>query len=1073
MLRVYQSNQQEQLAELFADILRRAPLPPLQTEQLIVHSHTTSHWLSLQLADRLGICANVRFSFPAAFIWRLFGAVLPQIPAQSHYESPVLRWRIMALLRELQDTPPFAPVRASLADDGGADEQCFQLATRLGELFNRYLIYRPDWVEQWSRNPGQHWQDILWQRLTQQPGGDIHWGTMRRHFLRLLRSKEFPLSALPPRVTLFGMPELSPGYLEVLAALGKRLEVHLFVCNPCRQYWGDVVPRKVVLRQEEAAQAQPGELYFETGNRLLASLGRQGRDFLDGLLQYPAEEQEKFVSPGRDSRLHRLQTDILELREYSPDRDAAAATAAEQDDSIQIHVCHNPVREIEVLHDRLLHLFATRPQLNPSEVTVLIPQLEEYAPLVEGVFAAAQEDLAIPFSIAGWRVRHRQQAADTILRLLDLPEGRFGVREILALLECPDISARFGMEDSLNMILSWLRDSGIRWGWDALDRERLQLPRDGVNTWQAGLDSLLLGYALPDEQTTPAAGVSLPPSIEGEKAAIAGRLYDVTARLAELREQLRQERDASQWCAALLALGRDFLGEEARQILDSAARTLQDTCSRAAYESPLSVATVRSFVAQFLAERFSSESGSGVHFRPMASLQSTPCKLLCLVGMNDGAFPKAEHRQHFDRMGEAPRRRGDPDRRAADRYLFLECILSARELLYISYTGRTPRDNSPRPPSILVRELIDALEGTPEEGGGSLPEFEHPLQPFSRRYFQGEEQFFSYARAFCPATPAPESKAADKAADAALPLLHISLSEPSRESRSLSLDELLQFFRNPTRFLLRRRLGLQLVEEQTLPPEHTPFHPEGLEAYTLRARLLEDTLADPSRDTTQSLRAQGVLPPGQAGSVQLEQARGQLAPLLREVRHLLATPPEEPLELLLEFPDQLQLGGRIGGLRNGSLGLWNANRITPKQRLTLEIQHLVLCCVAPAGLGDSVLLGYSKDRPQGYERLRLPVVGQQQARQRLQQLLHLYQQGLRQPLHFFPKSSYAYAEGLPKGEESALGKAHKCWQGDGFSVLPGEKNDPYFHFVFHDAAVLDEEFRTLACQLFHSGEPAP
>ncbi|MCO6063209.1 exodeoxyribonuclease V subunit gamma, partial [Pseudomonas sp. MOB-449] len=64
--------------------------------------------------------------------------------------------------------------------------------------------------------------------------------------------------------------------------------------------------------------------------------------------------------------------------------------------------------------------------------------------------------------------------------------------------------------------------------------------------------------------------------------------------------------------------------------------------------------------------------------------------------------------------------------------------------------GRSIRDNSERPPSVLVGQLRDHLGNAwTLAGEGDLLHAlttEHPLQPFSRRYFGDDPALFSYAR---------------------------------------------------------------------------------------------------------------------------------------------------------------------------------------------------------------------------------------------------------------------------------------------------------------------------------------
>ncbi|RPI04232.1 MAG: exodeoxyribonuclease V subunit gamma, partial [Zetaproteobacteria bacterium] len=550
MLILHQGNRLERLADDLAEVLRTPVMPALAPEIVAVQSNGMARWLRMRLADRLGIAANLHFPLPSTLIWQLFGRLLPDVPDRSPYDREVLVWRLMAMLPALDGAGPFAPLRAYLAD-AEDDLRRHQLASRIADLFDQYLVFRPDWILDWERGGGDTWHAPLWRELVESVGGS-HRVRVQERVLAALAATPVPGSVLPTRLSLFGIPTLPPSQLAVFARLAEALEVHLFLLNPCRQFWAEIRSEREIARR--VTDRDPRELYFETGNSLLASCGTQGRDFLGLVLDCDPHEAGAFEEPGEDTLLHCLQTDILHLQnrgEHGVPRNPIRS----DDRSVQIHSCHSPMREVEVLYDHLLALFEADPALEPGDVAVMTPDIEAYAPFVEAVFGTAEPDRRIPFSIADRRQRAESPVATAFFSLLEIVESRFGADQVLGLLEIEPVRRRFGIaEADVAQIRDWVRETGVRWGVDGESRAALDLPATSEHTWRAGLDRLLLGYALPARGRRLFAGILPYDEVEGAPSRVLGLLCSFAEALFAARDGLARRRPISEWADALLNL---------------------------------------------------------------------------------------------------------------------------------------------------------------------------------------------------------------------------------------------------------------------------------------------------------------------------------------------------------------------------------------------------------------------------------------------------------------------------------------------------------------------------------------
>ena len=328
MLYTYYSNRQENLADQLAEIVRRPLASPLDEEVIVVQSNGMARWLSLHLAERLGIAAHIRFPYPAAFIWEIYQTVLGDVPDVSPYDPAVLTWRLLDLFSQLEDSERFAPVHTYLKD--GDAVRRYELAWRLADNYDQYLVYRSDWILRWESGLDDHWQAELWRRLVAR--GGQHRLHVRKRFFDKLNAETAAKVALPQRVLLFGMSAMPPVYLEILAHLGQFIDIHLFINNPSQVFWGDIVAERDIARL--GVDTDPEALYLEVGNSLLASLGKQGRDFIDMIQAYSAQDAEGYEESEGGSLLAMLQSDVLNLRDRGKN-DVPTAPVAARDRSLQ------------------------------------------------------------------------------------------------------------------------------------------------------------------------------------------------------------------------------------------------------------------------------------------------------------------------------------------------------------------------------------------------------------------------------------------------------------------------------------------------------------------------------------------------------------------------------------------------------------------------------------------------------------------------------------------------------------------------------------------------------------------
>ncbi|WP_447826027.1 exodeoxyribonuclease V subunit gamma [Aeromonas salmonicida] len=1119
MFTLYHSNQLDLLKELLVNHIRQAPLAhPFEQEQILVQSPGMAQWLKLELAKAFGIAANIEFPLPASFIWEMFTRVLADVPRQSPYNKGAMSWQLMTILPALLSRPAFAPLAAYL---GGGDEEepvqepeqvrLWQLCQKVADLFDQYLVYRPDWIARWEEGEGlvgtgsqdlagvsgQDWQPELWRELVARtlalsPSG-YHRANLYEEFIHeLQRTRDLP-GKLPQRVFVFGISALPPRYVEALLALGSRpeVEVHLFVTNPCRYYWGDLLDRKTLARLEN--KLKPGtdlDTLQGPANPLLASMGKLGRDYLHQLMELEVPQIEAFVdideldAKGNTSLLRAIQKDVLELGsrgegQFDLDSSHHKSPIDPADGSLQIHACHGPMRELEVLHDRLLELFERDPSLTPKDVVVMMPDVNSYGPYIQAVFGKEKNGARgqIPFAVSDRAASQESPLLQSFLALLHLPSARLGAGELLAILEVPAVLRRFELDDDeFNQLRVWVQETGIRWGLDDAYPERFELPRMSGNSWLFGLRRMLLGFAMGDGE--PVAGMSfcadhgagqqgavasiLPyAEIEGQQGLALGKLAWFVDSLAEFLPRLQREQSLPEWSACLLdLLDRFYLADEEEerllQLIRSQLADWQTQLGEARFDQPITADLLQDYLGKVLGESRSSQRflAGQVNFCTLMPMRSIPFKQVCLLGMNDGVYPRTLAPMGFDLMAVASRR-GDRSRRDDDRYLFLEALLSAQQGLYISYQGFSAQDNSDKVPSVLLAELIDYVrQGFVLAGDEALDDetsgerllkhlvVEHPLTPYSRSYFypEAESRLFTYAADWLPALNPMRGAANFQSGELPLP------PEWGRE-QGLELAELLRFYRQPAKYFLNRRLKVWFELNEANIEDSEPFELDGLQHYQLKALLLDSHLAQgDSAIRRERLQLTGLLPQGWFGSLLLDDLDAEMGKLAERLRPWVSEKQAVEIDISLA---QGQLQGWID-TQKGRLLVVKPGSFNGKDLLLGWIQHL--CLSLSDAPGDTLLFDAKQS-------LRLPKLSADEARPKLAALVALWAQGMKRPLPFFPNTAWDWLKAMEKepdkpdaADKAALTRFNGGW------MVTGEGQDVYVARCFPelDEAVLSQ-----------------
>ena len=1100
------------LENLCADLAERMNTPCgksiLTPETVIVQSRGMERYLRLELAKIQGVSANMEFPFPQKFASEYVFKPLLNGKKENALDLGVFTWDIFKVLPELaENDDDFKPLRSYLTDDPSRIKT-FQLSQRIANLFEQYIVFRPDIVRKWSfnnnpfkDNPHSRWQAKLWHKVVPYYNG-FHFADLYWHFLKCtypdmygetsLKEPDFEELKKVKRIFLFGFSAMAPIFLDLFFAVSQYIDVYFYYLNPCEAEWQyDLSERaKLYLQMVEKADCQL-DIELDAGNELLSSMGGQGREFF-GLLASTDEESKALFDDCYDTKtlLRKIQRDI-QLGE-SPEKEDILS----DDHSIQVHSCHTPMREVEVLFENLSAMFQNDPTLLPKDILVLTPDINTYSPYIEAVFKSRADDdpRRCFISLADRSQAGASLEAETFLNILKITRSRFKASEVLSILETPAVAEAFGMDEKMvTIVRQWIIDAKIFWGVDGEFREETVGINFSEQSWRQGIERILAGFAFGSEagdagKTFAVGEEDILPfhCCEGGSALLFGKLVEFLENLFTLRTQLKSDSDIEEgafsvqwWDKILDGVIDKFFPESddfARQtaLLREAVKTTLDSVAESEYDGEISFEIIYDEISGFFKKARVSGGflRGGITFCEARPLRSIPSRVVCLLGLDEKSFPRKEKHLSFDLMTYKPRL-GDRSARKDDRYLFLETLLSARDCFYVSYVGQGIKDNEPRLPSVVLCELLDYIEDHYSLNKDSLTTL-HPLHSFSWKYFIDESAKDSYAAKL--GIKIPDKLISYSAEDKELAKLRFEefkankfvaneLREIPEELYCIDLDDLCDFFSNPAKYFLEKCLQVNpRIWDLPDMADCESFEIEsGLERYKLAESIVkkylpewDDFEKDELRKVLQKrFHAEGVLPVKAWGDIEFDKFFEDFLPFAEKLSPVISQPVESVTKEH-SFDNGILLQARFDDLyiEDGEKKQiqFKYSNIKDKAKYLIRASLYELAArameVVPTN-GELKLIGRDGEE-------KFDSQSSNAAKAKLDKLTNIYLEGLKKPLEFFPNTSLAYVK---KGDiKSALKKWESSRNYSTGAVMPGEGDDAYISCCFGKKLDVSEEF---------------
>ncbi|HUA03450.1 MAG TPA: exodeoxyribonuclease V subunit gamma [Solirubrobacteraceae bacterium] len=1101
MLHVHRAERADRLADGLADTLLEPLEDPFAPDVVAVPTRGIERWLVQRLSTRLGItdgrkdgvCANVEFPFPGRMILGALAAATGVDPENDPWLAERSVWPLLDVVDECLDEPWLATLAQHLEGARGGAEvptRRFAVVRHIADLFDRYAVHRPEMVRDWIAGAdrlGDDWQPELWRRLRARIGAP---SPAERLATACERIREDPsVLDLPPRLSLFGLTRMPRSYLEVLAAIAATRDVHAFVLHPSPSLWRGVEQAlhdgpAIVDRDDDRTAHLPV-------NRLLASWGRDVRELQLVIASTGVGVDHHHGLPDREPQtlLESIQNDIREDRQPPgpplPGEPDERRRLHPDDRSVQVHACHGRARQVEVLRDAVLHLLEDDPTLEPRDVIVMCPDIDTFAPLIQATFGAGraasaddddEEDDAgsgrerlpdLRVRLADRSLRQTNPVLGVVSQLLALADQRATASQLLDLAAREPVRRRFGFDDDdLSRMQDWVAASGIRWGFDAAHREPFKLGSVNANTWRRGIDRMLVGVAMTEEDRPLLGGVLPLDDVDSGAIDLAGRFAEFVDRARDAADALADPKPIARWTAAIAHAADSLTAtsdrdswqrrELQRLLTDVDDESLDETGSTGA---TLELADVRVLLSDRLRGRPTRANFRTGHLTvcTLVPMRSVPHRVVCILGLDDGEFPRRARRDGDDLMLAEPHV-GDRDPRAEDRQMLLDALLAATERLIVTYTSNDERTNLPRPPAVPVGELLDIVERTASRDKGPARDqvvTHHPLQPFDPRNFTPGRLVPRRPWGFDPQALAGANALSGERRPRA-PFLAGPL--PPRDDALVELTSLIRFVEHPTRALLRDRLGISVSEFYDEVEDSMPVELDALETWGVGQRLLDGVLTGAELKACMRAEiARGALPPGELARPALARIGAVVERLADAAKSLGADEAPGSLDVNIALPDGRTLAGTVTGVCGDTVRAISYSRVRPRDRLRAWVRLLALSAARPERAFESVVIGRARADARWADvtvaRIA-PLADDAPSRQRiatdqLTLLLDLYERGMCEPLPIACDTSAAYAQAVASGEDGPAA-AREAWE----TVFRFDKEDRQpEHVLVHGDAV--------------------
>lgn len=1032
MIRIYKSNDLKKLSSSLSNHLDEYPMKdPFLKPVIVVPNLDTARWLKLRIAEERNFAGNIRFMLPAEWQWNQIRRLFPELPGKLPSDLEPMKWAIFEILQDLSILCKFPSLKRFIYSQPAErrDEAILQISKQLSSVYDQYLVYRPEMILRWqsgnTASGDEKWQADLWNILNKRwkilHSNDLglNKAELFHTFLNAVRNNELQEENVPVRFFNIGL--IARPIVELMEQSGRGCDLFIYLIMPA--------PDK-----------------SDVDHQLINAFGHESKA-VSQLYDIPDSEiYEEFMTPDGKDELTEIRRSIV-----SQNDEFILKPTGNRIRGIEIHSCHSRLREIETLHNVLLNLFESDEKFHPDDVLVVTPDPEAYKSEVHAVFGSPEEGLpAIPYHIGPGIRSGEFSLLRAFILLLSLPDSRFTFSEIMNFFLMKPVRERFDLSETEGLqVKRWMEENYVVWGLDSSHRTFLGQPPETIQTWQAALKRGWLGQWMATEVGEVVNDVLLYSEI---KTVSDQRIWAAFSKFLYLLEKagnyVKQRKSSKDWCEWIHQLVKVFFSEAAvqsaeGQLIYRLTDQLNENLLLANLNTDLPFPIIRNEINSTLEK--SKSTGAiftrGVTFSSMVPVRSIPFKMIALIGINEAVFPRKLSAPDFDLMVQNPDS-VDRNRKNEDRNLFLESIMAANKIHYCSYIGQSSVDNETIPPSPILSEWINFLSKRSGLEASVLVDKE-PISLFSASGYENGSNFS--ALGYKTAKNIIESGASHSGL-----IINGFLPEPEY-SGLITLSELIGFYSNSVKYFLKNRFE---IRSGGLEEEKEEFRMNHLDRHLLFERIFEWNLQGKPDELLQSVLIQsGLLPAGWTGIRDYMHIKKSVLDSMEIIQQHSFSPVFDRSEISLTF-DPYTLEGTVLSYSDTLFLDINYSSFSGKVLIQSWIKHLAITASAAESSNDSYLICEPKKGDPKLIRFQPP----ENPILHLTEMIKIFQDGLKAPHYFFPKTLYEYERLNIKDPGNAYNKAKKTFEGNDSNFSYPERDDLSTLLLLGEDASFTEEF---------------
>ncbi|MFN1833924.1 exodeoxyribonuclease V subunit gamma [Balneola sp. MJW-20] len=988
MLNIFSASDLDVLFDQFISDIKY-PEDPMEPVWIIIQNKETQEWLNLRVSEVHGIAANIKYILPSELLWNLYRAKDQSLKSELPSDKNSMVWAIHQILQNNKGLIPF------IDRSDAPESKLLDISIQVADVFDLYQNYRPEMLEDWLQGksvPDLHaWQVEIWKKLQVIWEHEDQWKIIPRRseaFIELINwsRKGILDNNLPSDIYVFGISHTSKPQMDLFAELAGRINLNLYAF----EVLSDSVGVHSLISKWTKVKKDQLDYLYERAKSIKSEISIK-------------KTQEKIELPG----------------------------------NIHIHSCHSPERETEVLKNDILRCLEDDRSLDLEDILILVPDPEIYAPLIKGIFTDAERGKHL--SVSDMTLSGQPEPSDSIELLLKLLKSDFKSGWISELFMDPLLKKRFGLtEDEVFRLEKWISDNNVFHG--------LGHSFNTPYSWKKGLSQMMLGFIMEPADLTIYKGM-VPYQGAGSIAdsdSLSG--FSEMLRLIEKHKKFSEKsREIRTWLNWISDLSQDFLntGDDHSDHPGKLNQLIRKLLSQAKYHNDPVEITFRQFSRWFSDQlpgikARSGRFGQGITVSTYIPYRAVPFKVIAIMGMNEGTFPRKDIRPEFDIINSQPEL-GDRIQKEDDCLWFAETISAAGESLIITFIGKDQQNDREMLPSILIQQLMDKLAEDNE-----FQFIEHPLHPFSSKYFNGmlDPSYDHYSAQILQEINAEDVIPVFIDRDE-LPRIEI--------EEEIHFSELVSFFVNPARYYLKKTVGIDFRDDQFHLKERENFEIKGLNKYLLDQAIFKfKNKGFEESEVLRYLEASNLITGDQFNMNQVNDEIRIIDSLLEAVNF---QQNEVEREILLDLDiSGIKIVGEIGGVFGDQYVSFRVGKDKASVLVDHWLKYLLVSVADPSV--RSATFWYKESSSSAIKNIEHISEKPIESLERLVSWFKLLNSI--SDLNFFPESSKSYTKAVMSGKSEEKATEDAQLQYSGNSHVRGEQVDYHFRLLWKGRDPLTE-----------------